>query len=90
MKLTELPNIGKIVAEKPQRAGITSQTELLEIGSEKAFIRIAAIDEKVCLSMLNALEGAILGIRWHNLEKSRKEELYHFYISFEKSKSKKS
>lgn len=28
---------------------------------------------------LYAIEGAIQGIRWHNLEKSRKEELKEFF-----------
>jgi hypothetical protein len=28
---------------------------------------------------LYALEGAIQGIRWHNLPKARKEELLHFF-----------
>jgi DNA transformation protein and related proteins len=29
--------------------------------------------------MLFALEGAIQGIRWHNLDKNRKTELTEFY-----------
>lgn len=77
--LTQLPNIGKTVAEKLNQVGITTPKELLEIGSEQAFIRIQTIDPTACLSMLQGLEGAVQGIRWHHLPKERKEELKEFY-----------
>ena len=78
IRLTEMPNIGKVVAEKLILAGITSPEELKAIGSEQAFIRLQTIDETACLSMLQALEGAVQGIRWHNLPRERKEELKEF------------
>ncbi|MEI8112039.1 MAG: TfoX/Sxy family protein [Bacteroidia bacterium] len=78
IKLTEMPNIGRVVAEKLCQAGITTPEELKAIGTEQAFIRLQTIDETACLSMLQALEGAIQGIRWHNLPKERKEELKEF------------
>ena len=73
-----MPNIGKVVAEKLIQAGIITPEELCAIGSEQAFIRLQTIDETACYSMLQALEGAIQGIRWHNLPKERKEELKEF------------
>jgi DNA transformation protein and related proteins len=79
IKLTEMPNIGKVVAEKLIQVGITTPEELSAIGTEQAFIRLQTIDETACLSMLQALEGAIQGIRWHNLPKERKEELKEFF-----------
>lgn len=79
IKLTEMPNIGKIVAEKLMQVGITTPEELCAIGSEQAFIRLQTIDETACLSMLQALDGAVQGIRWHNLPKERKEELEEFF-----------
>lgn len=78
-ELTEMPNIGKVVAEKLIEVGITTPEELCVIGSEQAFIRLQTIDETACLSMLQALEGAVQGIRWHNLPKERKEELKEFF-----------
>ena len=78
-KLTELPNIGKVVAEKLCEVGITTPEELKAIGTEQAFIRLQTIDETACLSMLQGLEGAIQGIRWHNLPRERKEELKEFF-----------
>ena len=79
IKLTEMPNIGKVVAEKLCEVGITTPEELKVIGTEQAFIRLQTIDETACLSMLQGLEGAIQGIRWHNLPRERKEELKEFF-----------
>lgn len=78
-ELTSLPNIGKVVAEKLVQVGIASPEELIKTGSEQAFIRIETIDPTACLSMLQALEGAIQGMRWHHLSQERKEELKEFY-----------
>lgn len=78
-ELTQLPNIGKVVAEKLIQVGITTPEELRDIGAEQAFIRLQTIDEGACLCILQGLEGAVQGIRWHNLPKERKEELKHFF-----------
>lgn len=79
IKLTQLPNIGKVVAEKLIQVGITSPEELKALGTEQAFIRLLTVDDTACLSELQAIEGAIQGIRWHNLSKERKEELKEFF-----------
>jgi DNA transformation protein and related proteins len=79
-ELTKLPNIGKTLAEKLKLAGITNEKELKGIGSENAIIKIAAIENNdVCINMLYALEGAIQGIRWHDLDMDRKQELKEFF-----------
>ena len=77
--LSKLPNIGKTLAEKLIQCGITSPDDLKSIGSENSFIRIKTIDHNACINMLYALEGAIQGIRWHNLDNNRKLELTEFY-----------
>ena len=83
-ELTKLPNIGKILAEKLEKAGIVSADELKQMGSEKALLKIAASQrDDVCIDMLYALEGAIQGIRWHGLDPGRKQELLHFYRTME-------
>jgi DNA transformation protein and related proteins len=79
IKLTDMPNIGNVVAEKLIQIGISTPEELKAIGSEQAFIRLQTIDETVCFSMLQGLEGAVQGIRWHNLPRERKEELKEFF-----------
>ncbi len=77
--LTQLPNIGKVVAEKLVQAGISTPDELITLGTEQAFIRLLSFDDTACLSELQAIEGAIQGIRWHNLPKERKAELKEFF-----------
>ena len=78
--LTELPNIGKTLAVKLNLIGIKNEQELKQLGSENAVIKIATIENSgACINMLYALEGAIQGIRWHGLDKDRKQELKEFY-----------
>lgn len=78
--LTQLPNIGKTLAEKLKAIGINNEQELKYLGSEKVIVQLASIESSgACINMLYALEGAIQGIRWHGLSKERKEELKEFY-----------
>jgi DNA transformation protein len=77
--LTDLPNIGRTLADKLKMIGISTPRDLINTGSENAMIKIKTIDKEACINMLFALEGAIQGIRWHNLEKSKKLELTEFY-----------
>jgi len=79
-ELQNLPNIGNTLADKLHKIGITSENELVEIGSENAIIKISALEDSgACINMLYAIEGAIQGIRWHGLSKERKQELKEFY-----------
>jgi len=87
-KLTDMSNIGNILAGKLQQVEIISARELRIIGSEKAFIRITSIDNTACLNMLFALEGAVQGIRWHDLTLKRKNELKQFYYQVTNKKLK--
>lgn len=77
-KLTDLPNIGKALAEKLIEVGIKTPEDLFEIGAEEAFLRIKMKDKDACLSKLCALDGAVKGIMWHNLTADRKQELKYF------------
>lgn len=79
VELTKLPNIGKTLAEKLMQAGIESPEALKALGSEKAFIRLKTIDCNACYNMICALEGAIQGIRFHDLDKDRKKELLNLF-----------
>ncbi|MCL3782579.1 competence protein TfoX [Prolixibacteraceae bacterium JC049] len=78
-QLTQLPNIGKVLAEKLFQVGIETMEDLQTIGSENAFARLKTVDKGACFNMLCALEGAIQGIRWHKIDESRKDELKAFY-----------
>jgi DNA transformation protein and related proteins len=77
----ELPNIGKEISGKLMKCHITSAYQLKQIGSRNAFLKILLIDCTACLDMLYALEGAVQGIRWHNLTPDKKNELKRFYQS---------
>lgn len=78
--LCNLPNIGKVLAKKLISVGITNENELKDIGSENAIIKIASLENHgACINMLYALEGAVKGIRWHNLSKQKKQELSEFF-----------
>ncbi|MBU3191967.1 TfoX/Sxy family protein [Clostridium bowmanii] len=80
--LSLLPNIGKIVQKQLNEVGIETVKQLIEIGSKQAWLRIKGIDSSACINRLYALEGAIQGIRWHNLSKEVKRELKEFYNIF--------
>jgi len=78
--LEELPNIGKTLSNKLNEIGVFNEQELKELGSENALIKIATLDNSgVCLNMLFALEGAIQGIRWHELSTDKKLKLKEFF-----------
>ncbi len=78
--LTDLQNIGPSLSNKLIKSSIKSKDALKRIGSEKALIKVATLENSgVCINMLYALEGAIQGIRWHKLNEERKLELKDFY-----------
>lgn len=78
-KLSELPNIGAKLEKQLMEAGITSEDELKSVGSREAWLRILRRDPSACIMRLSALEGAIQGIRWHDLDRETKESLKAFY-----------
>jgi DNA transformation protein len=74
--LTRLPNIGAILAGKLAEAGITSHEDLVSLGSVETLLKIrAAIDPGACYNMLYAVEGAIRGVRWHDIPKAERQQL---------------
>jgi len=80
--LTQLPNIGPVLAEKLNQIGVNTYADLAEMGRVEALIRIGQTDITAFANMLYALEGAILGVRWHSIPKEHREKLKeHFYQS---------
>ncbi len=82
-KLTDLPNIGAVLAEKLSAAGVETPLDLKDLGSVEALRRVqrTSDDTRPCLSMLCALEGAIRGVRWHSIPKSERTQLWLRYRS---------
>ncbi|WMW22861.1 TfoX/Sxy family protein [Methanolobus mangrovi] len=79
--LVKLPNIGKKIEEQLEQVGVETPAELAKLGSRKVFERIMTIDETSCINKLYALEGAILGMRWHDLPENEKMALKEYYLS---------
>ncbi len=78
-KLSDQINIGPDTEKKLIQVGISTFETLQAVGAEQAFIRLKTIDPGACLSLLSALEGAIQGVRWHQLPAGRKAELKVFH-----------
>ena len=81
-ELLMLANIGESVEQQLNQVGIDTVEQLKETGSKQAWLKIKAIDDSACINRLYALEGAIQGIRWHNLHEEVKGELKEFYNAF--------
>ncbi len=76
--LTAMPNIGREMARKLKSVEISSDEELIEIGSKEAFSRLKAKYPNVCLVHLYALEGAIQNVEFNCLSKKTKATLKEF------------
>ena len=81
-ELQNLPNIGGKLEAQLHEAGIDTISQLQKAGSRQAWIRIRATDPSACLMRLSALEGALQGVRWHNLDDTIKIELKAFYDQY--------
>lgn len=78
-ELKKLPNIAEKLENQLNEVGITTPEQLAKTGSREAWLKILAVDPSACYMRLCALEGAIQGIRWHNLPDEVKKDLKEFY-----------
>lgn len=78
-KLLTLPNIGKVLEVQLFQVGIETAEQLQILGSKQAWTRLKEEDPSTCYSCLCALEGAIQGIRWHDLHDDVKQDLKIFF-----------
>ena len=78
-ELIELPNIGKVLAEKLNAIGVESKEDLISTGSVEAVLEIGDPDQAACYNMLYALEGAIREIRWHAISREERSKLKEEY-----------
>lgn len=78
MKLTELKNIGKKIADRLNEVGIFSEDELRAVGADDAHRMIKEIypDETlpVCY-YLYSFEGALCDKHWDHIGEEKKREL---------------
>lgn len=78
-ELSSFPNIGRTIEQQLNEVGIHTMAQLIATGSKKAWLRVKDCDDSACLNRLYALEGAIQGIRWHDLSTDVKTDLKDFY-----------
>lgn len=78
-ELKTLANISDKMEAQLQDVGIETIGQLKEAGSREVWLRILARDPSACYNRLCGLEGAIQGIRWHNLDPETKQVLKEFY-----------
>lgn len=81
-ELTSMRNIGKEIEKKLKSVGIGSAEELMQIGSEEAFIRLKMHYPNVCLVHLYTLQGAIDDIEYNQLSEKVKCKLKSFSDNF--------
>ena len=74
MRLSELPNIGPELETLLYEHGILSPDDLRTVGAVEACRRLQLHGES-CVNKLYALEGAIRGVRWHDLPREEREVL---------------
>ena len=78
-KLSELPNIGKVVEEQLIQVGINTPEQLRAAGSKEAWLKIFEIDPSACINRLYGVEGAVQGISKKLLPDDKKQELKAFF-----------
>jgi DNA transformation protein len=75
-RLEDLPNIGKVLADRLRAAGISSEAELMQAGDAEAFLCIRAeLLEEACAHTRLALAGAVRRVRWHALDADLRKRL---------------
>ena len=80
MELTDLPNIGPVLAGNLKKIGVDTPEQLRELGAERAFLKIRGqVDPGACLHQLEALAGAEAGVRESLLPPERKAQLKSWY-----------
>jgi DNA transformation protein len=80
-QLMGLPHIGRELARCLVAAKVSSLDHLKRLGSIQAAMRINPYrpSGSSCRNALFALEGALRGIRWHDLPKADREALWAEY-----------
>ncbi len=73
--LLQLKNLGAASVNILHAIGVNSYSDLSDMGPVEAYIRIKARGIHVSKVMLYALQGALLGVHWNDLEPDLKQRL---------------
>lgn len=75
-KIAELRNLGPKTAAMLGEIGVTTETELRELGSVECYCRLRfAFGRQISLNALHAIESALLNIDWRALDAPTKDRL---------------
>lgn len=77
-QLTDLKNIGPIIARRLNEIGVYSEDELRKVGSVEAHRRLKEKYPQETLPVcyyLYSFEGALCNQHWNNLDDKRKQQL---------------
>ncbi len=82
-ELTDLPNIGPEAARWLAAAGLCTPRALKRAGAVAAALRIRRLrpEDPPCRSLLAGLQGAIQGVRWHDLPRAQREAVWQEYAA---------
>lgn len=79
-RLLDLPNIGPVLTGNLEKIGVVTPEQLRAMGAENAFLEIRRhADPHACLHQLEALAGAVAGVRKGQLPPERKSALKTWY-----------
>ncbi|MGB1271369.1 MAG: TfoX/Sxy family protein [Endozoicomonas sp.] len=73
--LIELKNLGKTSVQWLNAVGIRTLEQLHEVGSVAAYCKVKSRGFKVSKVLLYALEGALIGAHWNELNQEHKARL---------------
>lgn len=66
-ELSALPNVGPVLIDELKTIGIETPDALIDAGTLEVAVQLHTAGFHVCMSKLYAIEGAIQGVRWHEL-----------------------
>ena len=73
--ISDLPNLGVKSAEMLARAGITSRSDLEQLGAVRAYLAVKQSGAKPSLNLLWAIAGALSDTHWSRLSETQKQRL---------------
>ncbi len=73
--VSELKSLGPKSQDILARAGITTVSQLRELGSVAAYVRAKKANSRVSLNLLWALESALTGEPWQEVARLRRTSL---------------
>jgi DNA transformation protein len=77
--LKGLPNLGPTLTAELLAAGVDSPARLRNLGAAAAWERVRqANPERDCASSLLALEGAVRGIRWTQIDAAERRRIARY------------